>query len=279
MSKLKKIVTLMLAFVMVITCVSVTSVQAASKINKKTASIYETETVQLKVKGVKSVTWRSSNKKIASVSKTGLVTGVKKGTCTITAKDSKTKASFSCKVTVKKAAAFDFTAKDISVLGGGDVILYPGEPIKGATYVLDGKKLSKNAYSIFTDVDEESGRETSVNLTKKLTDGKHTFSIQKKGYKTVTKTFKFETYKVEGMFSGDSWVSDGILYIFCNPKLDGKDFVVKVDGNKVEPKNSFLSGDGEFVIWVNATSFTPGEHSLSVTADGLPDGNATFTVE
>lgn len=252
---------------------------AASKINKKTASIYETETVQLKVKGVKSVTWRSSNKKIASVSKTGLVTGVKKGTCTITAKDSKTKASFSCKVTVKKAAAFDFTAKDISVLGGGDVILYPGEPIKGATYVLDEKKLSKNAYSIFTDVDEESGRETSVNLTKKLTDGKHTFSIQKKGYKTVTKTFKFETYKVEGMFSGDSWVSDGILYIFCNPELDGKDFVVKVDGNKVEPKNSFLSGDGEFVIWVNATSFTPGEHSLSVTADGLPDGNATFTVE
>ena len=64
-----------------------------------------------------------------------------------------------------------------------------------------------------------------------------------------------------------------------NGHWDGKDFVVKVDGNKVEPKNSFLSGDGEFVIWVNATSFTPGEHSLSVTADGLPDGNATFTVE
>lgn len=229
MSKLKKIVTLMLAFAMVITCVSVTSVQAASKINKKTASIYETETVQLKVKGAKSVTWRSSNKKIASVSKTGLVTGVKKETCTITAKDSKTKASFSCKVTVKKAAAFDFTAKDIIVFGGGDVIQYPGESIKGATYVLDGKKLSKNAYSIFTDGDEESGRETLVNLTKKMTDG--------------------------------------------------KDFVVKVDGNKVEPKNSFLSGDGEFVIWVDATSFTPGEHSLSVTADGLPDGNATFTVE
>lgn len=275
MSKLKKIVTLMLAFAMVITCVSVTSVQAASKINKKTASIYETETVQLKVKGAKSVTWKSSNKKIASVTKTGLVTGVKKGSCTITAKDSKTKKAYTCKVTVKKAAAFGVSAKNIIVLPSGEYIGYAGAEIKGATYVLDGKKLSKKAYYMFTNDDGD----TMLHLVKKLTEGKHSFSIQKKGYKTITKTFKIEIIKVDGMFADDPWVSDGILYIFCNPELNGKDFVVKVDGNKVEPKNSFLSGDGVFVIWVDATSFTPGEHSLSVTADGLPDGNATFTVE
>mgnify|MGYP002547181271 CR=1 FL=1 len=102
MNNFKKVVTMVLAFAMVLTCVMVTPAQAAGKLNKATASIYAGETVQLKAK-VKSVTWGSSNKKVAKVSKTGLVTGVKKGTCTITAKDNKTKTAYKCKVTVKAA--------------------------------------------------------------------------------------------------------------------------------------------------------------------------------
>lgn len=69
-----------------------------------------------------------------------------------------------------------------------------------------------------------------------------------KGYKTVTKSFKFTALKIDGMFpegeDGEPWVSDGILYVFCTPKLDGKDFVIKVDGTEVKPKDAFLSGDG-----------------------------------
>ena len=112
MNNFKKVVTMVLAFAMVLTCVMVTPAQAAGKLNKATASIYAGETVQLKAK-VKSVTWGSSNKKVAKVSKTGLVTGVKKGTCTITAKDNKTKTAYKCKVTVKAAKNFGFKAKDI----------------------------------------------------------------------------------------------------------------------------------------------------------------------
>ena len=66
MNNFKKVVTMVLAFAMVLTCVMVTPAQAAGKLNKATASIYAGETVQLKAK-VKSVTWGSSNKKVAKV--------------------------------------------------------------------------------------------------------------------------------------------------------------------------------------------------------------------
>ena len=280
MNKLKKAVVMVLALAMVLTCAMVTPVQAAGKLNKKSVSIYETETVSLTVKGVKSVTWKTSNKKIATVDKKGLVKGVKKGTCTVTAKDTKTKAAYSCKVTVKAAKSLGIAAKDISVFTGGETISYPGEEIKGATYVLDGKKLGKKDYSTWTDKDGE--RVVSyVTLTKKLTDGKHTFAIQKKGYKTVTKSFKFTALKVDGMFPDgeEPWVSDGTLYVICTPKLDGKDFVIKVDGTEVKPKDAFLNGDGVFVIWVDATGLSAGEHKVSVTEEGIPDGEASFTVK
>lgn len=280
MNKLKKAVVMMLALAMVLTCAMVTPVQAAGKLNKKSVSIYETETVSLTVKGVKSVTWKTSDKKIATVDKKGLVKGVKKGSCTVTAMDTKTKAAYSCKVTVKAAKSLGIAAKDISVFTGGETISYPGEEIKGATYVLDGKKLGKKDYSTWTDKDGE--RVVSyVTLTKKLTDGKHTFAIQKKGYKTVTKSFKFTALKVDGMFPDgeEPWVSDGTLYVICTPKLDGKDFVIKVDGTEVKPKDAFLNGDGVFVIWVDATGLSEGEHKVSVTAEGIPDGEASFTVK
>ncbi len=280
MNKLKKALVMVLALAMVLTCAMVTPVQAAGKLNKKSVSIYETETVSLTVKGVKSVTWKTSDKKIATVDKKGLVKGVKKGTCTVTAKDTKTKAAYSCKVTVKAAKSLGIAAKDISVFTGGETISYPGEEIKGATYVLDGKKLGKKDYSTWTDKDGE--RVVSyVTLTKKLTDGKHTFAIQKKGYKTVTKSFKFTALKVDGMFPDgeEPWVSDGTLYVICTPKLDGKDFVIKVDGTEVKPKDAFLNGDGVFVIWVDATGLSAGEHKVSVTAEEIPDGEASFTVK
>lgn len=273
---------MVLALAMVLTCAMVTPVQAAGKLNKKSVSIYETETVSLTVKGVKSVTWKTSDKKIATVDKKGLVKGVKKGTCTVTAKDTKTKAAYSCKVTVKAAKSLGIAAKDISVFTGGETISYPGEEIKGATYVLDGKKLGKKDYSTWTDKDGE--RVVSyVTLTKKLTDGKHTFAIQKKGYKTVTKSFKFTALKIDGMFpegeDGEPWVSDGILYVFCTPKLDGKDFVIKVDGTEVKPKDAFLSGDGFLLCGWMLQDFPAGEHKVSVTAEGIPDGEASFTVK
>ena len=45
MNKLKKALVMVLALAMVLTCAMVTPVQAAGKLNKKSVSIYETETV------------------------------------------------------------------------------------------------------------------------------------------------------------------------------------------------------------------------------------------
>lgn len=44
MNKLKKALVMVLALAMVLTCAMVTPVQAAGKLNKKSVSIYETET-------------------------------------------------------------------------------------------------------------------------------------------------------------------------------------------------------------------------------------------
>ena len=96
-------------------------------------------------------------------------------------------------------------------------------------------------------------------------------------------SFIFRGIKFVGMFPegvvGEPWVSDGILYVFCTPKLDGKDIVIKVDGTEEKPMDAFLSGDGFFVIWVDATGLSAGEHKVSVTAEGIPDGEASFTVK
>lgn len=78
MNKLKKALVMVLALAMVLTCAMVTPVQAAGKLNKKSVSIYETGTVSLTVKGVKSVTWKTSDKKIATVDKKGLVKAERK---------------------------------------------------------------------------------------------------------------------------------------------------------------------------------------------------------
>ncbi len=170
---------MVLALAMVLTCAMVTPVQAAGKLNKKSVSIYETETVSLTVKGVKSVTWKTSDKKIATVDKKGLVKGVKKGTCTVTAKDTKTKAAYSCKVTVKAAKSLGIAAKDISVFTGGETISYPGRGNQGRNLCTGWKETREKNYSTWTDKDGE--RVVSyVTLTKKLTDGKHTFCYPEK---------------------------------------------------------------------------------------------------
>lgn len=71
MNKLKKAVVMVLALAMVLTCAMVTPVQAAGKLNKKSVSIYETETVSLTVKGVKSVTWKTPIRRLPPLIKRG----------------------------------------------------------------------------------------------------------------------------------------------------------------------------------------------------------------
>lgn len=102
MTKFKKILTVMLVFVMVLT-LSPIQANAAKKVklNKSKISMFVGKSYTLKLKNnKKKIKWSSSKKKVATVSKKGKVKAKKKGTCKITAKVGKKK--YVCKVTVKK---------------------------------------------------------------------------------------------------------------------------------------------------------------------------------
>lgn len=280
MKKIKKLITMVIAMALVISGLiisDVTTAQAAVKLNKKSASIYAGETVQLKLRGAKSVSWSSSNKKVATVTSKGLVKGVKKGTANIKAKDKKTKKTYTCKVTVKVLKSLGITADDIWAFSGGTVIAYHGAEIKDAIYLLDGKELTPGEYIAWNE-QSDTGVYTGIQLSEKLSEGEHTFTIQKNGYQSVTATFTFEKLKMDGMFGHDPWVENGILYIICNPQLEGKNFKVTLDGKEVTPKEQFLNGDGVYVLWIDASGLSAGEHTVTVTAEGLPDGSAKVTI-
>lgn len=114
MKQMKKILSVVLALVLSLSLLPVTSISAASKkvkLNKTKATIYVGKTVTLKLGNNKrKVKWSTSNKKVATVSKKGKVTGKKAGKTIITAKVGKKK--YKCKITVKKKYNRKITEKD-----------------------------------------------------------------------------------------------------------------------------------------------------------------------
>lgn len=87
MKKVKQMLALFLCLILCVTLIPTTADAAAMKLNKKSASILVTKTVQLKVQNTKKkVKWSTSNKKVATVTAKGLVKGKKAGKATITAK-------------------------------------------------------------------------------------------------------------------------------------------------------------------------------------------------
>ena len=98
MKTCKKLLLFILVLGLVFT--NTATVQAATKINKKSATMYVGQTTTLKISGTKTkAKWSSSNKSIATVNSKGKVTAKKKGKVKITAKVGKKK--YTCKVTVK----------------------------------------------------------------------------------------------------------------------------------------------------------------------------------
>lgn len=103
MNKLKKILCMLMALLMVLTVINTTDVSASvrPKLNKKKVTIYVGKTFNLKIKNYKEkVKWFSEDKRIATVNKKGKVTAKKEGTVTICA----TASNFVllCKVKVKR---------------------------------------------------------------------------------------------------------------------------------------------------------------------------------
>lgn len=98
MKTLKKLLLFILVLGLIVT--NTATIQAATKISKKSVTMYVGQTTTLKITGTKiKAKWSSSNKSIAAVNSKGKVTAKKKGKATITAKVGQKK--YTCKVTVK----------------------------------------------------------------------------------------------------------------------------------------------------------------------------------
>ena len=282
MSKHSKMITMVIAMALLICGLVVTGVTdakaAAVKLNKKTATIYVDETLQLKVKGAKQVTWKSSDKKVAIVTKTGLVKGVNEGACEIIMTDKKTKKSYTCEVTVQPLGTLDVTKEDIWLFTGGKTIAYDKPKVQGASYYVDGQKVKLQKGDIFR-VKEASGRMyTCVTLSEKLSDGEHTIEIRKKGYASVVTTLSFESIKADGVFVKDPATNGRIVFIYGNPELEGKTFTITFDGKEMKPSSQFLNGDGYYMIWVKIGDVSAGEHTITLNADGFEEGTAKITI-
>ena len=112
MKKLKKILSVVLIMVLVVTVMPMTA-NAAVKLNATKKTIQVGKSVTLKVTGTKKkVKWSSSNKKVATVTQKGKVTGKQEGNATITAKIGNK--SLKCKVTVQSGFSATEATKNIS---------------------------------------------------------------------------------------------------------------------------------------------------------------------
>ena len=140
LKKLKKrmMAALCLAFVLCLaasaalpakTCVFAAA-QAAEKVslNKTRATIYNGQTLQLKLMGTSDrVAWSSSARSVATVNRNGKVTAKKAGTANITAKVGNVR--YTCRLTVKPALSLKKSA--LSVNAGDSVKVGVTYPLKG----------------------------------------------------------------------------------------------------------------------------------------------------
>lgn len=240
--------------VMLLACVPEgTASAAAVKLNVKRATIYEGETVQLKLKGASKVSWTSSAKKVATVSKKGLVRAVKAGSCKITAKNKKTGKTYICKITVKavsKETPDDNDATDDAGTGTSDESGQSGKKTldihdmfisdngarlwfrvsksdkeysrsfgtminENARFYLDGK-LVEGARVNYISSDISMFKltfATWLGNTSPVEAGSHTFKIEMDGYEDFEYSF---TYSVPTTLLIDGMVHEGPIYCFKN---------------------------------------------------------------
>lgn len=96
---LQKIILFLSFFLLCLNCFSIQTQAAKVKMNKKQATMWVGEQLQLKITGgAKKVSWSSSKKKVATVSKNGTVFAKSVGQTTITAKCNGKE--YKCNVTV-----------------------------------------------------------------------------------------------------------------------------------------------------------------------------------
>jgi len=170
MKKAAKLLSIILAVVVLFVSFPIQTEAATVKLNKTKATLYIGKTTTLKVKGTsEKVTWTSSNKKVATVSSKGKVTGKKTGTATITAKVGKK--SYKCKVTVKKPYINEIKKKIgkgesfILKLKGTEIKSVKSSNSKVATVIKKGKVTGKKAGTATITITGKNGKTYKCKVT------------------------------------------------------------------------------------------------------------------
>lgn len=127
MEKAKKVFAIVLALVLSISIIPITSVSAATKIKitryKKNITVYVGENECLPIdwiiKGNIKIKWSSSNKKVVKVNKYGWIKGKKPGKATVTLKLGKKRIKFKVKV----KSVYSINNKNITIKGDRNIYL------------------------------------------------------------------------------------------------------------------------------------------------------------
>lgn len=220
-----KNVLILFAFIFVLTGVLHYSnhVQAASaKLNKKSATIWVGNTLQLKVSNAKGkVKWSSDKKSVATVSAKGKVKAKKSGKAVITAKVANKK--LKCKITVKKTR---LSANSLTIKYGDKVDLSLIDAQKKVAWLSSDTRI---AYADGKQVYAKSVGETVI-----------TAKCNGKSYTCKIKVVSGETEALaeNGIYTSKEKVA---MYIHTYNKLPGN-FITKDEANALGwPGGSLLS--------------------------------------
>ena len=214
------------------------------------------ESTKLKMTGTKKkVKWSSSDTSVVKVNKKGKVDAIADGAAVITAKIGKKE--YFCTVNVWSQ---EFAIDTSLFRNNGMVLWYSGKLDLDAIYTIDGVVASSVKF--------EDGESVIYSGTE-FSDGDHVLTVSKAGYKTFNYTFNWTAPVYTGIFANDPWINDGTLYLLLNPAIENANPGYEVDGSSVIPKNSFVNGDGYFVVWIDASSISEGVHKVTVSAEGF----------
>ncbi|MGN0468537.1 MAG: Ig-like domain-containing protein [Acutalibacteraceae bacterium] len=161
--------------------VSVSQALESITLNKKSLTLYATQTYQLK-KTLKpstttagTFTWTSSNTKVAKVSSSGVVTAVSAGTATITVSCGAVKASCSVKVTKKISVTGVKIAKSAYVSKGRTITLDASvSPSNASNKALSWSSSNKNVATVSSSGVVKGIKAGNAVITVKTKDGGYT---------------------------------------------------------------------------------------------------------
>ena len=70
--------------------------------------------------------------------------------------------------------------------------------------------------------------------------------------------------------------NDMVLSYEENTVWENKEISITVDGKEPTILNSFVNGDHNFIVWIDGSELSAGEHTINVVADGYEDYTTAF---